>query len=145
MGIQRYFLKLSYLGTAYHGWQIQENAHSVQACLEENLKLLCRQQVPVTAAGRTDTGVHARQMYAHIDLHELPHNFLNRLNSMLPKDISIAEVLKVRNDAHARFSANSRSYEYIIGTKKDAFLHDRAYFLFKKLDVGKMNQAAQLL
>lgn len=145
MDLQRYFLKLSYDGTNYHGWQIQKNAHSVQAEIENALGTLTQSKVEIVGAGRTDTGVHAKEIFAHMDITELPENFMGRLNTVLPKDIAIDSIQKVKADAHARFSAESRSYEYLISNKKDVFLQDYAHFMFRDLDVDKMNLAAKAL
>ncbi len=143
----RYFLELSYNGTSYHGWQRQPNAISVQEVLEESLSKLLRIKTEIVGAGRTDTGVHAKQIMAHfntkgdIDVTKLKF----RLNAILPKEIAIQKVDLVHKDAHARFDAISRSYEYHIALVKDPFRIQTAYFLKKDLDVDLMNKAAKLL
>lgn len=143
----RYFIELAYLGTAYHGWQIQPDATSVQECIQEALSLLLQQKIEIVGAGRTDAGVHAKQLYAHFDVEEsLDEGILTfKLNSILPKDISIQSIFKVKNDVHARFDAVRRSYEYHIVSDKNPFLIDQAYHLKKPLDLSKMNEAAAIL
>jgi tRNA pseudouridine38-40 synthase len=143
----RYFLELSYNGTAYHGWQRQPNAISVQELLEKALSALLGTTTPIVGAGRTDTGVHARQMFAHFDAHieaEASNDLVYRLNSFLPKDISIQAVCSVGDEAHARFDATARSYQYQLIQHKDPFLTHQAYCFTAPLDVSAMNQADQL-
>lgn len=145
--ILRYFLDISYMGKHYHGWQVQPNAVSVQQVLENALSTLLRQKTAVTGAGRTDTGVHARQLIAHIDipqLEDLP-SFRHRLNSFLPADIAVNDIKPVQNDAHARFQATEREYEYWLSTRKDPFLSDTAYQVQRIPDIELMNQAAKIL
>ena len=113
----RYFLKLSYKGTSFHGWQIQPNASSVQETIENALSMILRCQIPIVGAGRTDTGVHAKEMFAHFD-YPLPitdrKKFLLSLNRLVGRDISIERLIDVHDDAHARFDATSRTYKYFI-------------------------------
>ena len=143
----RYFLEHSYDGTNYHGWQRQPNAISIQEVLEGALSTLLRKDVAIVGAGRTDTGVHARQIMAHFDhLKELDADQLrHRLNSILPIDIAIQKVYLVKEDAHARFDAISRSYEYYVNLRKDPFSVHKSYYYKKILDVDAMNEAAKLL
>lgn len=143
----RYFIELAYLGTAYHGWQIQPEATSVQKCIQDALSLLLQQQIEIVGAGRTDAGVHAKQLFAHFDVTEtLDEGVLAfKLNSILNKDISIQSIFKVKDDAHARFDAVRRSYEYHIVSDKNPFLIDQAYHLKKPLHLDKMNEAAAIL
>jgi len=143
----RYFIELSYFGKAYYGWQNQPDSISVQEVLEENLSKVLRSKIDIVGAGRTDAGVHAKQMFAHFDNSEKVDTALlkYKLNSMLPKDVAISEIFQVREDAHARFDATSRSYEYHIVQEKDAFSRDFAWFLKHELDVEKMNEAAAIL
>lgn len=145
----RYFIYLSFDGTAYHGWQIQPNAISVQQRLNEALTLLLRQPIEVTGAGRTDAGVHARCMVAHFDytpteaLTEINGSWLTfKLNRILPQDIAIQRVLKVKDDAHARFDAQLRTYHYWVYTKKNPFYRPYATRITFPLDFEKMNEAA---
>ena len=148
--VNRYFIKLAYKGTAYHGWQWQENALSVQQLLEEALSTIFNHEIAVTGAGRTDTGVHAREFYAHFDhdqdftLSELEEK-VYKLNSFLPKDIAVFEIFRVKEDAHARFDALSRTYEYRITTRKDPFNSDSAWYNRADLDVDMMNKGAKIL
>lgn len=142
----RYFIELAYDGSAYHGWQRQPNGVSIQSTLEDALSTLLGQPVVVVGAGRTDAGVHARQIFAHVDIAQpLENNFTYRLNQFLPKDIAIKEIRHVHSDAHARFDAVSRSYEYKLTTAKNPFLVSYAYAFGKDLDLVAMNQAASLL
>ena len=119
----RYFVWFSYDGTAYHGWQIQPNGNSVQEELQRALSTLLREEISVTGAGRTDAGVHARQMVAHFDFSEAIdlEQLAYKLNRILPCDIAVDRVELVDDDMHARFSATSRTYHYYIHTKKDPF------------------------
>jgi tRNA pseudouridine38-40 synthase len=143
----RYFIELSYNGKAYHGWQNQPNAISVQQVLEEALSVLLQTKIEIIGAGRTDTGVHATQMFAHFDVEfeiDIP-NLVYKLNSFLPNDISIHDMFKVKDDAHARFDAISRTYHYKISTTKNVFTTDFAYRFQVPLDVKKMNDACSIL
>ena len=119
----RYFIDIAYNGTAYCGWQNQPNALSVQEVLEKALSTLLGTEIAVTGAGRTDAGVHAKQLFAHFDASAMEdvQNLLHRLNSFLPKDISVQDIFQVKDDAHARFDAEAREYEYHINLKKDPF------------------------
>ena len=145
---KRYFIYLSYKGTAYHGWQIQPNGISVQEVLTKALSTVLRTETEITGAGRTDTGVHARLMVAHFDVEgELPAEFdmVNKLNSLLPSDIAIQKIVEVQPDAHARFDAVSRRYEYHVVTEKDVFRTELAARISDKLDFEAMNRAAAVL
>ncbi len=144
----RYFLTLSYLGTRYGGWQSQPSAPSVQATLEAALTTILRQKIEVTGCGRTDAGVHARYYVAHFDAKgNLPPTFLNGLNSILPADIAAHSVQQVSPDAHARYDAFERSYEYHIVFRKDPFATGTAWFFPQngKIDLKKMQKVADLL
>ncbi len=143
----RYFLELSYNGSAYHGWQNQPKDISVQEVIEKGLCLLLKEPISILGAGRTDTGVHAQQMFAHFDS-ELAFNetdLIFKLNSFLPKDIAIHDMFKVKDDAHARFNALSRTYLYRITLQKNVFNFDYAYYVKQDLDVEKMKEASQIL
>ena len=145
---KRFFIYLSYKGTDYHGWQIQPNGISVQEVLMKALSTVLRTETEITGAGRTDTGVHARLMVAHFDMEGvLPAEFdmTNKLNSLLPRDISIQKIVEVQPDAHARFDAVSRRYEYHVVTEKDVFRTELAARLSDKLDFEAMNLAASVL
>ncbi|GAA3653437.1 tRNA pseudouridine(38-40) synthase TruA [Flavivirga jejuensis] len=143
----RYFIELSYNGAAYHGWQNQPKDISVQEVVEKALSMLLKEDISIMGAGRTDTGVHASQMFAHFDTHVVFNdlNLVYKLNSYLPKDIAIRNILKVKDDAHARFDAVSRTYLYRIALKKDVFLFDNSFFVKQNLNVDKMNQASEIL
>lgn len=147
--MRRYFIFLSYDGAAYHGWQRQPNAISVQQVLEEALSTILRKDIPVTGAGRTDQGVHAREMAAHMDAEDgwsIDCALLqDKLNRILPQDISIKDIREVSPELHARFSAISRRYTYTVTLKKDPFLRDRSLRLFSRPDFELMNEAAHLL
>ena len=143
----RYFIRFSYNGTKYHGWQSQPNAISVQETLVKALSVILNSPIELMGAGRTDTGVHAREMFAHFD-YEIPFDktiLVHKLNSFLPKDIAVYDFIAVHPDAHARFDARKRTYEYHINTIKDPFLQDGSWYYHTDLDLSLMNQAAQLL
>ena len=143
----RYFVTLAYDGTNFHGWQIQPNSHSVQEEMERSLGVLLQQEVKIVAAGRTDTGVHAKKMVAHFDCEKQiidTDNFVLRWNSLLPKDIAVFSLTQVSDDLHARFSALSRKYEYHISCTKNPFLEDYSA-RFGKLDFEKMDKVAKRL
>ena len=145
---KRYFLYFSYKGTAYHGWQIQPNGISVQEVLTRALCTILRAGIELVGAGRTDTGVHARFMVAHFDLEsELPVQFdlIAKLNSFLPKDIAVMKFVEVQTDAHARFDAISRRYEYHVVTQKSVFRNELAARISHGLDFEAMNRAATTL
>lgn len=143
----RYFLELSYNGKAYHGWQNQPNAISVQEVIEKALTTLLKVKTPIVGAGRTDAGVHATQMFAHFDTEITldTDDFKYKLNSFLPKDIAIHAVVRVVEDAHARFDAMSRSYLYRVALQKNVFNTDNAYLVKPKLNLDDMKLATQIL
>lgn len=145
----RYFLQLSYDGTAYRGWQNQPKAPSVQAEVERALRFtLHREKVNAVGCGRTDTGVHATTYFLHFDLPDarpLDERFVYGLNSLLPKDIAVHGLFPVADEAHARFSAVERGYCYRIHIHKDPFLADRSHQLRPPLDVDRMNEACRVL
>lgn len=142
----RYFIELSYNGKSFHGWQNQPNAITVQNVVEDALSKLLKSSISIVGAGRTDAGVHAQQMYAHFDADEFDCNLIQyKLNSFLPKTIAIHDIFKVKEDAHARFDAISRSYIYKISTKKDVFGYENSYYFKNSLDIDRMNKACELL
>ncbi|MEO9144662.1 MAG: tRNA pseudouridine(38-40) synthase TruA [Ginsengibacter sp.] len=161
----RYFLETSYRGTAYSGFQIQKNAVTIQSEIEKALSVFFKQPFSLTGASRTDTGVHALQNYFHFDTIEPLVNIRNshqlevlqvpvigkevgaayNLNAILPHDIVIKRIFEVNADAHCRFDAVSREYEYFLYNKKNPFLADRAFFFPYSLDINKLNEAASLL
>lgn len=141
----RYFIDLSFNGKNYHGWQHQPDALNVQDTLEQTFSTMLRETVKINGAGRTDAGVHAKQMIAHFDFNGLDDlsELVFKLNSFLPKDISINRIYPVKEDSHARFDAIQRTYEYVITMKKDPFLEDFAYFIHHFPDLDKMNEASK--
>ena len=147
--MSRYFIEISYLGTHYHGWQLQPNATTVQLVLEDSLKLLAGSSIKTTGAGRTDTGVHALHFTAHFDsdqpVFDTGNNCVYKLNCILPADISVKNLYPVKPEAHARFSALSRTYEYRISKYKDPFDTPLSWHFSRTLDIAAMNQAAKKL
>lgn len=154
----RYFIKFAYNGEKFHGWQSQPNAVSVQQKIEEALSIVMRLPVFVTGAGRTDAGVHAREMYAHFDIsspeegtiaNDSPiadkRRLLLSLNRLLGKDIAIYDVIPVKDDAHARFDACERTYKYFVTFEKTPFLYPYCWHSPSRLDLEKMNDAASIL
>lgn len=147
---QRFFIELAYDGTNYHGWQLQPNAIGVQDVLNKALSTVLRQPVETVGCGRTDTGVHAKEFFAHFDVDDsswfMDHSSaLRSFNSLLPQDIAIKKIIPVAADAHARFDAISRSYEYHIHFNKDPFKHGYSWLLRDEPDLVLMNQAAKLI
>ena len=143
----RYFIHLAYNGTPYHGWQIQPNATSVQETLNKAFSVLLQSEINLMGAGRTDTGVHAKEMYAHFDFEasiDIP-NLVHKLNSFLPKDIVIYNIIPVHDDAHTRFDATKRTYEYHIHQFKNPFIDELSWYFHQPLDIDLMNEAAKLL
>ncbi|MCE7060964.1 tRNA pseudouridine(38-40) synthase TruA [Dyadobacter sp. CY343] len=144
----RYFLEFSYRGTAYNGWQKQNNALGVQQVLEEALTKLFRTTVELTGSSRTDTGVHAEQQFAHFDLNNPISDydlFIYKINGMIPRDIAVRNVYQVAADLNSRFAASHRKYEYRISKRKNPFLTGLSFLLKADLDVDLMNEAAGLL
>ena len=143
----RYFIELSYKGTNYHGWQIQPDASSVQEEITKALATILQEKILLVGAGRTDAGVHASQMFAHVDtVKKLTDDYVHKLNAILPNDIVIKSIKEVSDETHARFDAVSRTYEYRILLGRDPFLLDTTWQLHQKnLQIEKMNEAANLL
>lgn len=143
----RYFIELAYNGKNYHGWQIQPHAISVQEKINKGISTILRKEINIVGAGRTDSGVHASQMFAHFDVETpLNDNFSYKLNAILPDDIVIFRTQLVHNDAHTRFDALSRSYEYKIWLGRNPFLLDTTWQLHhQQLNIGLMNKAAATL
>lgn len=158
-GKQRYFAELAFDGTRYHGWQMQQNAVSVQEVFNNALQTLLRQPVETVGCGRTDTGVHAKQLYVHFDVEDLgsemrgagyepltiSQKLKTSLNAILPKDIAVKTVFPVLADAHARFDATLRAYEYHIHFNKDPFKRNYSWQLRDFPDVELMNHAADII
>ncbi len=158
----RLFLQLQYNGSNYHGWQIQPNAKSVQQEIERSLSLILQEDISVVGCGRTDAGVHASKYFLHFDLdnnieneklnniqkfiYKDTHQFIYKLNGILPEDIKIEKVFEpLKDDVHARFSALSRTYNYRIITQKDPFINNTSYKLQANLDIDLMNEASEIL
>lgn len=147
--MRRYFVHLAYKGTQYHGWQFQPNAITIQETLNKAFQTILREEINLVGAGRTDTGVHASNYYAHFDLHKSEisdtDKLVFKLNSILPNDIVIHKINVVDKDFHARFDATERIYKYYISQNKNIFQNDYCWQLYSKLDVEKMNAATKLL
>lgn len=146
--MKRFFITLSYNGKKYCGWQIQPNAISVQQTLQESLSTIMRQKIDVVGAGRTDSGVHARNMIAHFDWEQEDfdaQDLTMKLNRFLPKDIAIHSIKEVEQDAHARFSAISRTYSYTITQHKDPYLHEYKHRISFNPDIELMNRLCVIL
>jgi len=146
----RYFISLAYDGTAYHGWQAQKNAISIQKVLTDALGMMLREPVSLTGCGRTDTGVHARQYFAHFETEKemgkaQAAKLVFKLNSYLARDIAIGQIFQVRADAHARFSAILRTYKYYISLQKDPFLVNQSWYHYGNIDMEMMNRGAELI
>jgi tRNA pseudouridine38-40 synthase len=175
---QRYFIELTYNGTNYHGWQTQPNAVTVQQVLDKALATLLRAPIETTGCGRTDTGVHATEFFAHVNVEEsivhgpwsmekedntnsgyglwtmdygLPTKIkslptkIKSLNALLPSDIAVKRIIPVHADAHARFDATLRSYQYHVHFEKDPFLHNLSWLVRDVPDVELMNEAAKII
>lgn len=150
MLMKRYFIQLSYNGTAYHGWQVQENTLlTIQQTINEMLSKLLNEPTTVMGCGRTDTGVHATEYFAHFDTSKdlLADEawWVFKFNNALPKDIAIQKILKVKENANARFDAVARTYEYHINKVKDPFRINSSCFIYGDLNVAEMNKAAKVL
>ncbi len=146
--MKRFFITLSYNGKNYVGWQMQPNGVSIQQVLQDALSTILREQIEVVGAGRTDAGVHARKMVAHFDFSGErfdEKDLVRNLNSFLSRDIAVHEIREVKPDAHARFSATSRTYKYYLTTEKDPFLHDFSYQVFFQPDINIMNALCEVL
>lgn len=143
----RYFVRLSFDGSDFHGWQIQENAHSVQAELNNALQTILRVKTETTGCGRTDTGVHAKKFYAHFDSDHVGDSdqLVHSLNSILPHSIAIHSLFAVNENAHSRFDALSRTYIYRMNACKNPFLYKRAFYYPNKPDLSVMNSLAEQL
>ncbi|MBN1253507.1 MAG: tRNA pseudouridine synthase A, partial [Bacteroidales bacterium] len=144
----RYFIQLSYNGTEYHGWQIQNNAKSVQQVLNEKLSIILQEEINVVGAGRTDTGVHAEFYMAHFEVIKRIEDFdlfLDKINKILQKDIAVQKIYNVDINANSRFDAVSRTYEYRITKVKNPFLINFAWYNRTNFDIDLMNKAAKIL
>lgn len=146
---KRYFIQIAYDGSLYHGWQTQPNAITVQALLDKAMCTVFRQPLETLGCGRTDSGVHAKDFYAHFDVEDLDEtrvlNAVGSINALLPYQIAAKRIIPVHDEAHARFDATSRAYKYYVHFEKDPFKLNRSWLLKDRLDVEKMNEAADLL
>jgi|TARA_B100000902_G_C27265923_1_gene893501 tRNA pseudouridine38-40 synthase len=142
----RYFIDISYFGKNYHGWQTQENAITIQQIVDKSLSTILKKEIKSLGSGRTDAGVHAISQIAHFDFNgKIIDNFLYRINSLLPKDISINSINIVKENVSARFDAISREYIYKIHTKKSPFLNDYSYHYSKDIDIELLNKACDII
>lgn len=144
----RYFIEISYKGTDFHGWQRQPNAITVEETLEKALQTILRTPIQITGSSRTDTGVHAEQQFAHFDIDQplaYPDRTLHALNGLLPYQVAVLSLRPVHDDAHCRFDATHRCYEYRLFRHKNPFLIDMGYLYRHVLDIDGMNQAAGVL
>lgn len=146
---KRYFIQIAYDGSLYHGWQIQPNAITVQELLDKAMSTVFRQPIETLGCGRTDAGVHAKDFYAHFDIVDADEmkvlSSIGGINALLPYQIAAKQIIPVREDAHARFDATSRAYEYYVHYEKDPFKLNRSWLVKDKLNVEAMNEAAALL
>lgn len=144
--LQRYFLEIAYKGTEFHGWQVQPGVVTVQSEFERSISTVLGKTTSVVGCGRTDTGVHAKQFFLHFE-HEdlLDEQLVRSLNGVLHKDVAVKRIIPVSLEDHARFSATQRAYEYRVHLGKDPFKTGRSLMVYHKLDVEKMNKAAELL
>lgn len=145
--MERYFIHLAYNGANYNGWQTQPELPTVQETLEKALSTLLRQPIAVVGCGRTDTGVHASDFYAHFDLKDFkdPKELTFKLNSFLPPDIAIFAIFPVADNAHARFDATARTYQYHVSDRRLPFRQGQYCRIYFKPDIERMNEAAQVL
>src|SRR5690242_16270074 len=144
--MSRYFLEVSYKGTNYSGFQIQQNANSIQAEIENALEILQKEKIALTGSSRTDAGVHALQNFFHFDVdREMHPHLVYKMNAILPADIVVQKLIPVKPGAHCRFDAVSREYKYYIYRHKDPFLKDRAFYFPYKLDTQLMQEAAGMI
>jgi len=143
----RYFFEVAYNGTNYHGWQIQKNSQSIQEVLTDHLSTKLRTEVEIVGSGRTDAGVHARKQIFHVDIQKPvdPIDFKLEMNGFLPHDIAIRKIQKVKSNAHARFDALQRSYEYRIVTEKDPFHNLFVYNFYENLSLQRMEEGSKYL
>jgi tRNA pseudouridine38-40 synthase len=146
--LTRYVIELSYKGTSFNGWQIQQNtSNTVQRVVHEKLSVLLQEEITVIASGRTDGGVHAHQNFVHFDTSKkIPKDFIRRLNFMLPDTIAARNIFSVKENFNARFEAISRRYEYLISYEKNPLLFDIAcYYPYPELSIKKLNEAAKII
>ncbi|HSZ86381.1 MAG TPA: tRNA pseudouridine(38-40) synthase TruA [Puia sp.] len=144
--MSRYFLEVSYKGTNYSGFQIQENANSIQGEMEKALEIYFRKKIDIVCSSRTDTGVHALQNFFHFDWEEIiPNKFLYNIDALLPADIAVKNIFLAPTNASSRFDATSREYKYYVYRKKNPFIQDQAYYFPYTLDEKKLSAAAEII
>jgi len=152
--LKRYFINISFDGATYSGWQIQKNSsNTIQQKINEGLSKLLGEKIEVHGCCRTDAGVHAKELYAHFDSvndglsvqGKTSVNWLHKFNAVLPKTISINQILSVKESANARFDATARTYKYYIHNNPNPFLNDRSYYFYSEMDVALMNKACVVL
>lgn len=145
----RFLIELSYDGTQYFGWQIQPDRITVQQVLQEKIFQLTGQEIEIVGCGRTDTGVHSSQYFAHFDSEESFMTQLStyKLNAVLPKDISILDIIRVSDEFHARFNAIHRKYIYRIHSYKDPFNNSYSFYYnsLSREDLQKLNEVAEII
>ncbi|HEV8286110.1 MAG TPA: tRNA pseudouridine(38-40) synthase TruA [Chitinophagaceae bacterium] len=142
----RYFLEVAYKGTNYSGFQIQQNANSIQAEIEKACEVLQKEKITLTSSSRTDAGVHALQNFFHFDFEgEMNSHFVYKINAILPDDIVIQNLITAKSEAHCRFDAVSREYKYFVYRYKNPFLKDRAFYFPYKLNTELMEEAAEVI
>ncbi|WP_096687384.1 tRNA pseudouridine(38-40) synthase TruA [Ichthyobacterium seriolicida] len=144
----RYFIEISYCGYDYCGWQIQPEQYTIQGIIEDRISKILGKQINIVGASRTDSGVHAKQTFAHFDTDIIENidKLVFKLNMFLPKDISIRNIFQVNADSHARFDATSRTYKYYISTVKNSFTYNYTYQIYNfLLDIEKMNESCKVL
>ena len=146
----RYFIKLAFNGKNYHGWQMQDNALTIQSVINDTLSKLLNEEINVTGCGRTDTGAHAKEFYAHFDINKFLNkndrdNIVFKLNNFLDDSIVIFNIIPVKPNAHARFDAISRTYQYFITRQKDPFDNDFSYYVYGDINIDLMNEGAKIL
>ncbi len=144
--MHRYFLEIAYKGTRYSGFQIQKNAITIQSEVEKALQIFFKQNIPLTGSSRTDAGVHAKQNFFHFNCNrEITTTDIYHLNAILPTDITVKAIVEVTSQAHCRFSAIYRVYEYYLYQTKDPFKEDRAWYYPYTFDNNLLNEAAEVL
>jgi tRNA pseudouridine38-40 synthase len=144
--MSRYFLEIAYKGTNYSGFQIQQNANSIQSEIEKVFQTIQKEPIALTGSSRTDAGVHALQNFFHFDLNgELDPHLVYKMNAILPEDIVVYKLIPVKPEAHCRFDAISREYKYFIYRHKDPFLKDRAFYFPYNLNLDLIQEAAEII
>lgn len=142
----RYFIKIAYNGEKFNGWQIQKNSISIEETIENKISILLKKKINIIGGSRTDKGVHAKQMFAHLDVkNKIDKNFKKKLNNFLPSSIKIFCFFRVKDNIHARYDAISRTYKYIISIGKNIFYKNLCWIIKKKINIKKMNNAAKIL